>query len=111
MLSRALAVTTAVPQIGGPPRKPVMTSVRSNLFRLLPARLDQLQADRRRANRIRFVQEAAPVFHDKWHWFAYHFSHLPPTPFGQSLMDACIGLERIKTGRGLIHLLDIAKIG
>ena len=64
MLSRALAVTTAVPQIGGPPRKPVMTSVRSNLFRLLPARLDQ-GLGLTMAGRVR-VREAvrSPAWHE-----------------------------------------------
>jgi hypothetical protein len=80
-------------------------------WRLLPHLLDQFAVDRRRADRMRFLQAAAPFFNEQWHWFQYHFSRIPPTPFGQSLVDACIRLEQIETGRGLAHLKEIARIG
>jgi hypothetical protein len=79
--------------------------------KLLPQVLDQLRSDARREARIRFLQEGAPRFHDRWHWFQYHFSRVPPTPFGQSVIDACIGLERLRTGCGLQFILDVARIG
>jgi hypothetical protein len=62
--------------------------------------LDEFRQDALRENRIRFLQEGAPRFFERWHWFQYHFSRLPPTRFGQSIIDACIRLETVRTGLG-----------
>jgi hypothetical protein len=73
--------------------------------------LDEFRQDALRENRIRFLQEGAPRFFERWHWFQYHFSRLPPTRFGQSIIDACIRLETVRTGLGLEFLAEIARLG
>lgn len=73
--------------------------------------LSEFRSDQHRANRISFLRTGIPDFFGKWHWFKYHFSRVPPTPFGQSLVDACIGLESVHTGCGREFLREIARIG
>lgn len=45
-----------------------------------------------------------------WHWFSYHFSRLPPHPFGRSIVDACADCEKALPGLGFQFIRDIASI-
>lgn len=61
--------------------------------------------------RSEFLRVAAPLFFERWHFFQYHFSRVPPTHFGTSLLDACLKLERIGPDAPLMFMSDLAKIG
>lgn len=45
-----------------------------------------------------------------WHWFAYHFSNLPPHPLAKSIIDACADCETKLPGLGSEFLKDLAAI-
>lgn len=45
-----------------------------------------------------------------WHWFSYHFSFIPPRPFGRSIIDACADCEKALPGLGVQFIKDIASI-
>lgn len=45
-----------------------------------------------------------------WHWFAYHFSRLPPHPLAKSIIDACADCETKLPGLGSQFLKDLAAI-
>jgi hypothetical protein len=64
-----------------------------------------------RAARLRYLREVVPRFFEQWHWFQYHFSKLPPTKFGQDLIDTCIRLDHVSPDLGLSLLTQITRIG
>lgn len=45
-----------------------------------------------------------------WHWFAYHFSRLPPHPLAKSIIDACADCEAKLPNLGSQFLKDLAAI-
>lgn len=45
-----------------------------------------------------------------WHWFAYHFSMLPPHPLARSIIDACAECEKRLPGLGFQFVKEIAAI-
>lgn len=47
---------------------------------------------------------------EKWHWFQYHFSHLPPHPMARSVIDAAADCEKRIPGLGFQFIQDIASI-
>lgn len=47
---------------------------------------------------------------EKWHWFRYHFSFLPPHPLARSVIDACADCEKHVPRLGSQFIQDIASI-
>lgn len=47
---------------------------------------------------------------EQWHWFAYHFSKLPPHPMARSVIDAAADCERRIQGLGSQFIEDISRI-
>ncbi|WP_451971262.1 hypothetical protein [Azospirillum endophyticum] len=68
-------------------------------------------ARRQNDKRRELLKFAAPLFFQKWHHFKYHFSRLPPTHFGTSLLDACLTLERIAPDAPRRFISELAQIG
>lgn len=46
----------------------------------------------------------------QWHWFAYHFSKLPPHPLARSVIDAAADCEKRIRGLGRQFIEDISRI-
>jgi hypothetical protein len=47
---------------------------------------------------------------ERWHWFAYHFSKLPPHPMARSVIDAAADCERRIQGLGSQFVEEISRI-
>jgi hypothetical protein len=71
-----------------------------------------MDAEERKRLTISLLREAAIGVHaQKWHWFSYHLSFLPPPPFAQSFIDACVDCEARLPGLGETLIRDIGQIG
>lgn len=56
-------------------------------------------------------EAAVGIIGQPWHWFSYHMCFLPPHPFAQSIIDACVDCEARLPGLGRQLIRDIGLIG
>jgi hypothetical protein len=57
-----------------------------------------------------YAEVAPTIIAGPWHWFSYHFRHLPPHPFVKSLIEAAATCEEAVPGLGRMLLADLAAI-
>jgi hypothetical protein len=71
-----------------------------------------MDAEARRQLYIELLSEVAiGIRRQPWHWYAYHFTMLPPHPFARSFIEACVDCEAKLPGLGRQLLCDLAAIG